>query len=509
MNSDNEELNKPERKKTRGIAFWLGRLLLIVLTLFLTIMILIEIPFIQMWGAGKISRTISRNLKTTVSIGGFSLNPISDLTLTDVLIGSPDFPGDTLINVSNLQVDFKNLWDLFSNRLTINQIVLQDGLLNIERKEGDSISNLDRAMLRMFPSRDTTSKPFVLDLDKMSATNLNVKFDDNSIGTKITMFFHRADVEVDSMDMVHKFMNIGDLDFDQPVIYFTSKPVKVALHSKPKPESLPWSFDIDAINLSDGKIYIDNQNKQRDTINKNGLDYAYLMLDDVDVHMDSLQLHGSHVKARNLDMHVLHHNGFELERFSMTAFDISSNGIDLRDLVLKTKNSLIQNSFNLSYSEYSDFKDFADSVRINIPAADIRLQINDLLTLVPMLNKVTFFKDNQDKSIVLQGNINGNVNRLKILNINAGIGGLSLTGDFRSRDLARKGSQLLSLDLDRSTFSARSLKDLFPGLTLPPLMSKLGQISFAGKFDGYPDDFVAFGTFYTSLGAMKLDMNLN
>ncbi|MEP6646224.1 MAG: translocation/assembly module TamB domain-containing protein [Saprospiraceae bacterium] len=509
MSIDSEESKTPEQKKSRGFAFWLGRVLLILLTIFLALMILIEIPFVQMWGAGRISRTISKNLKTTVSIGGFSLNPISDLTLKDVLIGSPDYPGDTLINVSELQVDFNNLWDLFSKRLTINQVILHDGLLNIERKEDDSISNLDRAMLRMFPSKDTASKPFVLDLDKLSATNLRVKFDDNSVGTKVNMFFHRADIEIDSMDMAHKYMDIGDLDFDQPVIYFTSKTVNVIQHSKPKPESLPWSFDIDAIRLNNGKVYIDNQNIQRDTTNQNALDYAYLMLDDVDVQLDSLQLHGSHIKAKDLNVHILHHNGFELEKFSSSDVDISSQGIDLKDLTLKTKNSFIHNSFNLSYSGYSDFKDFADSVRINIPAANISLQINDLLTLVPMLDNVTFFKDNRDKSIVLEGNINGNVNRLKILNINAGIGGLSLTGDFRSRDLARKGSQLLSLDLDKSRFSAASLKELFPGLKLPPLVDKLGQISFAGKFDGYPDDFVAYGTFNTSLGAMTLDMNLN
>ncbi|HZV69424.1 MAG TPA: translocation/assembly module TamB domain-containing protein [Saprospiraceae bacterium] len=509
MTKETEEI-KPEVKKPGGVAFWIGRFFLILLALFLTLMIIIEIPFVQMWGAGRVSRIIAKNLKTDVSIGGFSLNPISDLTLKDVFIGSPDSPEDTLIKVNMLQVDFKNLWDLFSNRLTINQVVLEYGLLNIEKKEGDSLSNLDLALIRMFPSnKDTSAAPFQLDLDKISGNQLRVVYDDNTTGMLVSMFFPRADIELDSMDLGGKFMDISDLDFDKPIISITSKPVKVVLKHTISPPGRPWAFDVDALNWTDGQIYVDNQNKVHDTSQVHGLDYAHMNLVDVDLHLDSLQVRGTNVKAKDVMMHLLHENGFELETFSISEADISSSGINLKDLVLQTKKSLIKNSVKLTYSGYDDFKTFEDSVQLNIPAADIKLHINDLNDLFPVLSHVTFFSDNKDKDIVLQGNINGIVNRLKILNMNAGLGGITLTGDFRSRDLAHKGSQLLSLDLDRSKFSAASLKDLFPDMNLPPLVYKLGQINFTGKFDGYPDNFVAFGKFNTSLGGLTLDMNLN
>ncbi|MEP6793528.1 MAG: translocation/assembly module TamB domain-containing protein [Saprospiraceae bacterium] len=510
MSIENEESKSPVQKKQGGILFWLGRIVLILLAIFLILMIVIELPFVQMWGAGRVSKILSRNLKTEVSIGGFSLNPISDLTLKDVLIGSPDRPTDTLINVGRLEVDFKNLWDLFSKRLTINQVILENGLLNIEKKEGDSLTNLDLALIRMFPPpADTGVAPFLLDLKNVSGNKLHVKFDDFSTGTLVDMYFNRADIELDSMDMAGKFMDISDLDFDQPIIYVTSRVVKKLPVSAIKPAGKSWSFDVDALKWTDGKLFIDNQNAFQDTSAKKSLDYAHLSLDDVDFQMDSLHLRGDQVTAKNILVHVQQENGFELKTLAISDFGISSEGINLEDLVLETKNSLIKNSIKLTYSGYDDFKSFADSVHINIPSADIRLHVNDLNVLFPALAHVTFFSDNQDKDIALQGNINGIVNRLKILNMNAGIGGISLTGDFRSRDLAHKGSQLLSLDLDQSKFSATSLRDLFPGLKLPPLVDKLGQINFTGKFDGYPDNFVAFGKFNTSLGGLTLDMNLN
>src|SRR5258706_488656 len=82
------------------------------------------------------------------------LNPISDLTLKDVLIGSPNYRGDTLIKAANLQVDFQSLWELFSNRLTVNHLSLEDAFLNVEKKSGDTLTNLDVALLLLLPAKD-------------------------------------------------------------------------------------------------------------------------------------------------------------------------------------------------------------------------------------------------------------------------------------------------------------------------------------------------------------------
>ena len=298
------------------------------------------------------------------------------------------------------------------------------------------------------------------------------------------------------------------MDIDQPLILVTSKPVS-EIQPTTISKSKIWSIQVAALKLTDGKIYIDNEIKPRDTTFVNGIDYSHLILEDLDMAMDSIQFTGPHFLAKNVDLHLLHQNGFEIKSFTTSSADISPEGLKLDDLSIKTNGSEIHNSLEFKYSGYADFKSFADSVNMIIPTADIHLHIPDLLTLVPSLNKVSFFSDNKDKDIVLQGNVDGHINRLKILNINLSMGGIGLTGDFRSRDLAVPGKQLLNLDLDKSNFSAAALKNLFPKMKVPEIMNRLGQINFSGKFDGYPDDFVAFGNFNTSLGGVTLDMNLN
>ena len=509
MANNPDEVKNEQPSGRKGFFYWLGRVFLFFIILFFSIIILIQLPPVQMWGANLISKKISKTLNTTVTIGGFNLHPISDLSLSDVHIGSPDYPLDTLIRAKTLNVDFERLWDLLKNQLTINQIIIDEGFLNIEKKSGDTLSNLDIAMLRLLPQKDTSKASFVLDLEKISATTLQVKINDNTKGSLVNMIFERADISLDTLDMEGHYIKAEYMDFDNPLIYITQKVTEPVVPSAVQKEDTDWEFNIEQFKWTDGKFVINNENKPHDTSQVYGIYYAHLVLADIDIEADSLNISGFNLRGKNIDIHVLHQNGFELKKVAAKEALVSADGINIQDLELQTADSHIRNSLELRFSGYSDFKSFADSVVFNIPAADIRLHMKDLLAIMPTLGKVNFINDNKDKSLLLEGNVNGHVNRLRILNMNAGMGGVTLTGDFRSRDLSIPGSQLLSLDLERAFFSAAALRDIFPRMKIPPLLNKLGQISFKGKFDGYPDDFVAYGNFNTALGGITMDMNLN
>lgn len=508
MTNKPEEIRDDERTK-RGILYWLGRIILFFFILFFGILIMIQLPPVQLWGARQMSKSIAKTLNTTVSIGGFNLHPISDLSLKDVFIGSPDYPQDTLIMAKTINVDFHRLWSLLKNQFTVNQIVIDDGYLNIEKKAGDTLTNLDLAMIRLLPERDTSKAAFVFDLEKISATSLQVKINDQTQGALINMLFERADIAIDTLDMAGQYFNAEYIDFDNPLIYITQKVTEPVIRSSIEKEDKSWAFDIDVFKWTDGTLYINNENKPHDTSQVYGIDYAHLSLVDVDIEADSLSIRGLNMRGKNIDIHLLHQNGFEIKTFEAEEAIISENGINIKDLDLKTKDSHIHNSLEVRFSGFEDLKSFADSVTFIVPQADVLLHLKDLLALAPSLGKVNFLSDNKDKSIMLQGNINGHLNRLRILDMNAGMGGITMVGDFRSRDLAVKGSELLSLDLDNAVFSAASMKDLFPRMNIPPLFNKLGQVRFSGKFDGYPDNFVAFGNFNTALGGLTMDMNLN
>ena len=510
MHTEADEPIHPEPLKRKGIFFWLGRALLSLIILTFVFVLIVHLPPVQRYGINKITASLSKNLNTKVSIEGFSINPVSDLTLKNIFIGSPEHPGDTLLYAERLYVDYKRLWDIFLRRITITQIGIDNGLLNIHKVAGDSLTNLDLALLRVMPARDTTKGDFILDLKTLNAKSLSVRVDDEASGTLMGLDFKRIDVELDTLDIIRKYFAIHDLDIDQPYIRFINRPPTQDSIPPSAASSKAWSLDINYLRLQDGKIQIDNQTKPAAIYpNEWGIDYAHMMLEDADIQMENLVVRGWDFKARNIDIHLLHQNGFEINTLAAANARVSKDSISLDQLKIKTPDSDIHNSISLIFSGYRDFQTFVDSVRISIPEANINLKVNDLPAIAPGLAGTDFFKVNVDKNVFLEGKVSGTINRLRIKNMNAGFGDLNLKGDLRSRDLTVKGSQLISLDLQKSAFSAAAFKSIFPAMKIPPILTKVGQVNFVGKFDGYPDDFVAFGTFNTSLGAVTLDMNLN
>src|SRR5688572_18667607 len=404
-NPDEIKSNKPPVR--RDVLYWTGRVFLFLIVVFFSILILIQLPFIQMWGANKLSKSISKTLNTTVSIGGFNLHPISDLSLTDVFIGSPDYPQDTLIMAKTINVDFHRLWSLFKNQFTVNQVVIDEGFLNIEKKAGDTLTNLDLAMLRLLPEKDTNKAAFVFDLEKISATTLQVKINDQTKGALINMVFERADIALDTLDMAGQYISAEYIDFDNPLIYITQKVTEPVIPSSVEKEDKFWSIDVDIFKWTDGKLYVNNENKPHDTSQVYGIDYAHLNLVDVAIEADSLSIRGLNMRGKNIDIHVLHQNGFEIKNMDAKEVMLSHDGIDIKELELETKDSYIRNSLEVRFTGFEDFKSFADSIVFVVPQADVRLHIKDLLALAPSLGKVNFLYDNRDKAIVLQGNING------------------------------------------------------------------------------------------------------
>lgn len=500
----------PGEEKRKHFFHWVGIVLGTLIVLTSLLLLVIHLPPVQRWGLDKLTTGFSKALNTKVSIEGFSLHPVSDLTLNKVLIASPEHPDDTLIYADKLFLDYKRLWDLISRRITITQIGAQDGLLNIHRFAGDSLTNLDLALLRLLPPKDPKKSDFVLDLRSLTAGNLEVRVDDETSGTLMNLYFKRADVELDTLSIIEKFIDISELDLDAPIIRIANR-LPMADSSTAAPASSKiWKLDVDFCRMTDGQLSIDNRTKPVTYYpNGKGIDYAHMNLSDVDMRMDSLVIRGWDFKAKEVDMHLLAQNGFEINTLAAQKASVSKDSVILDALVIRTPQTDIHNSLAFRYSGYRDWTSFVDSVKISLPDANIKLNIGDLLSIAPGLQHVSFFMDNADKDIRLQGKASGTVNRLRIKNMDAGFGDLSLTGELRCRDLSIKGSQLISLDLQKSSFSGAALKSVFPKMKIPPILDKLGTISFSGDFDGYPDDFVAFGTFTTGLGKVKMDMNLN
>lgn len=502
-----------ERKRI-GVFFWLGRVILGLMLLTMLLVAVVHLPPIQRWGIGKATEFLSNRLGSKVDIRSFTLHPVSDVTFRDIYISSPDRPLDTLLYAGKLTVDYRRIWDILKGRANISSLVLDDGKLHLRKWAGDSLSNLDIVLSRLItPSKDTTRAGFILDLNRLAARNLQVLVDDDNLGNRLLLYFKRADFEIDQLDFPSKTISIRDADLDEPVFSVVQMLPAIDSLLPPKAQEVSgevWTFHAGSLRLTDGTFQIANlavpQTFYPDPF---GIDYTHLNISDVDLNIESLFIHGWFFQGNDIDIHLRHQNGFEIEKLRASKAIVSDTAIHIDDFLLTSEATRISNSLSLRYNGYTDFQQFPDAVQILIPDADIDLNIRDLLALAPGLQKVEFFSQNAQQQMVLRGRVLGTINQLSVRNMQAGLGALSLTGDFSGRDLTVQDKQYLNLDLKGSAFSARAIQQIFPKWDLPPFAERLGQVNFTGKFIGYPNDFDAAGTFQTSLGAVSLDINLN
>jgi len=104
----------PLRKSVKIVSFVLGGIIVLVLILLL----LIQTPYIQNRLVDNVLKTISKNLKTTISIGSVNFSLFNKFAINDVLVRdrSKDtlvYAGHVKLNISDwffLKKDIKTTW---------------------------------------------------------------------------------------------------------------------------------------------------------------------------------------------------------------------------------------------------------------------------------------------------------------------------------------------------------------------------------------------------------------
>ncbi|VXD16426.1 translocation/assembly module TamB domain-containing protein [Marinoscillum sp. 108] len=256
--------------------------------------------------------------------------------------------------------------------------------------------------------------------------------------------------------------------------------------------------------LSLGKIRLDQfqfsyDNRLNDSLPQGKFDYGHFLLEipgatfaDFTIIRDTIQAEIRSLAARDPA------TGLTVEKLQ-TMFMLNSHEIDLSDLVLETRHSIIRDHFGLKYSDFSALSDFTNSVALDVNLVDARISKHDL----------AFFVDlpTDDFEVNISTQISGPVPRLSLSNLQLDFGiGTHLEGSFDFMGLPAieetfidaRVKEALIYPQDVQVFTTASLKEL----------EELGEISFSGRFLGFTNDFVANATFDTNEGKVYSDLNL-
>ena len=157
---------------------WTGRVVIAIVLLLFTITLLLLIPAVQTWTAGRLSERMSLELGAEVRIGRVSIDPFGPIVLEGLYI--EDFRGDTLLSADVLQVKGLRIHPR-SRIVQAARVSLENARFVLEKMNGARHSNLTELLEKLRSSESSSaSRPWTIKVGDILIDAIHFSFVDHN-----------------------------------------------------------------------------------------------------------------------------------------------------------------------------------------------------------------------------------------------------------------------------------------------------------------------------------------
>ncbi len=493
---------------------WLRNTILFVFLFPLFIFLLLQLPFVQKWVVSSTTAYLSQKMEANVTLQKVDFSIFEGIKLGGFSL--VELSGDSVLYAKSLNVSLsRNLFSLLDNTLEIKEITLENPKLNLVLSSKDQKINLLRLIEKLM-SKDSTSKKssFHLNVKKVNLRQLDFKLQNELANTKILLTVEEGILHFNRLDINNNIFDIKTLDFIRPHIDIIKMgpPITVVNSNANEDRNPPGTLCISIQNFSVKDGVFNNQDGLQYTRNKPyRFDNANIRYEDIDATIHDLQYGGTqdiHASIDNITLKT--DSGFNLKQFSIPHLIVNHENISLDNFLIETDQSLIKEKVVLSYSDMSGLKDFYNRVLIDAKLVDTKIALSEVAYFVPSFMQSPIYKNNTKEIVRLDGILKGRLNNLKGNNLTLKLGNkVDFEGDFGIRNILDKTEAIANLRIKKLKTNINFLKEAIPNFNPPANFFTLGNIDFVGNFDGYLNDFVAYGKLVTEIGKADLDMRLD
>ncbi len=257
-------------------------------------------------------------------------------------------------------------------------------------------------------------------------------------------------------------------------------------------------FQIDHAWLNNVRFSYNDERK--DSITE-GFDYYHFAIDSIQGMAHQLRFVADTVET-TVESLTGQDNRTDLDIHRLTTrFRYTRQNIEMADLKLDIGNSTIHDYVAFRYNRPADLSDFVEKVFIKGNLKDTRIYSKDLALFAPYLNRYEEYWS-------VSGKFNGLVGRFRLRDADMRFGqSSSIKGNISFEGLPNFKETLIDFDLKPSVIVASDLRQ-YIDTTSYRTVQKFGTVHLTGKFLGFPQDFVANGSFNTDLGTIVSNINL-
>ncbi|MBL0104290.1 MAG: translocation/assembly module TamB domain-containing protein [Bacteroidetes bacterium] len=269
--------------------------------------------------------------------------------------------------------------------------------------------------------------------------------------------------------------------------------------------SAPWDLRVTALVLEDMTF---RRQVEDDTAKVFGVDFEHLDVSGINGKFSNFYTKNDSIFTVISGLRFKEASGFQVDEFSADA-KVSTTEIRMNGLVIKSPNTNLSTDLVFQYDSFPDFDEFTHNIRWKSDFRNSTVSFKDISYFATDLQGI-------DKKVKLDGLFKGSVNKFKGKNVRIEWGDHSFfKGSVAINGLPEIEDTYFDVDA-QEIFTTKKDIETIPvdpfteknHVVVPENFACLGDVSFKGRFNGFYNDFVAYGTINTAIGMISSDLNM-
>lgn len=474
------------------------------LSVFNVFLYLLSRSDVQTYLTGKITAYIYKQSGVSIFVGSVDYKFPLQIVLKDVRV--KDLNNHPMVDAGHLRVRL-SLRKLLFRKIEITGLYLDNVKIVLRRSKGQEYFNYQMLTGSRKISGTTDEKSsgnLQLRMPRAEIHHLYFLLTDEQKHMEFKTSFEKLDLNNLYINQAERKIKLSDLKLVEADISYRD-----IFTTECEPEKLPrgiqvfnkdgWLIEADQLSVEASSFAYLNENRAPFD---GGMNYNDLYVSSIHIDLRNGCIEGDTISGTIECLSAREKCGFAIKTMAADA-RVSTTGIECKNLLLITDNSVISDYLHFTYESFADFRDYVNKVHMEGNFKQSRVSLLD----------INYFAMNALKRIAhnfveLTGVVRGTVSNLKGKDLQLAVGNTTrFKGNISMKGLPQFRETFISLDIEDIQTTAVDLKRFYPYFTYPQNLDQLGVVHFSGAFNGFSYDFVADGKMHTAIGDVSSDLN--
>ncbi|MDN3654421.1 translocation/assembly module TamB domain-containing protein [Ferruginibacter paludis] len=316
---------------------------------------------------------------------------------------------------------------------------------------------------------DTTAVDLFLNAGNIRLADIKVAYQNKVNGMYYANNIQHLEVTKANLNLAAENASLGDVVLDSSSIKFTAP--KLAVHSVAfsAASNSNWKLAINQLSLKNDIAVYDDNNKAPQP----GFDYSHIGLNKINISTGKIFYSNDTILADIRQLAFADKSGFIIDT-THAKIRYSNQGVELKELFVKTPQSVIQNQLVVKYDDVKKITLTPQNSHVDVRLKNTRIAINDIYMVAPFVKKYIPEQKFRNAFISISAAINGTLKELNIPVFQlSGLDGTTINAKAVLYNVTDSNSLAYDITIFNSSLPKSDIIKFLPANSTIELMNKL------------------------------------